>query len=121
MSFTAWRVVHRTASGFIGAMGILHCALTAVMYDAWNPGAVWFLGTGLSLTFLAAMNWAHVGLEPCRMPTAPVVRYANVAYAVFGVAAIFAVPQPHAWVLTGALLTQALAGFFTLTGPERHG
>lgn len=63
------------------------------------------------------MNWAHVGLEPCRMPTAPVVRYSNVVYAVFGVAAIPAVPQLHAWVIAGALLTQALAGFFTLAGP----
>lgn len=118
MSFAAWRILHRGAAGFIGAMGLLHSAATVVSFDAWGPDAVWFLGTGLSLTFLAVMNWAHVGLEPCRMPTAPVVRYSNVVYAVFGLAAIVALPQLHALVLTGALLAQALAGFFTLTGPE---
>jgi hypothetical protein len=100
--------------------GSLHSGLTFVWFSSWGPGALSFLATEFSLTYLAAMNWAHVGLESCRMPSAPVVRYSNVVYPVFGVAAIPAVPQPHAWVLTGALLTQALSGFFTLRGPARH-
>ncbi len=118
MSFAAWRIVHRFASGFIALAGLVHSVMTAVMYSHWGPDALWFLGSGLSLVFLAAMNWAHVGLEPCRMPTAPVVRYASVVYAVFGVAAVAAVSQPHVWLLAGALVTQAVAGFFTLLGPE---
>jgi hypothetical protein len=121
MSFAAWRIVHRVATAFIGVMGLLHASFTFTMYDGWGPDALWFMGTGLSLVFLAVINWAHVGTEPCTMPTAPVVRHANVAYALFGFAAVLAVPQQHAWLLAAALLMQAVAGLFTLAGPERRG
>jgi hypothetical protein len=66
------------------------------------------------LLLLAVVNWAHVGVEPCDMPTAPVVRWANFAFAMFGVAALVAVPVPQAFVIALALVGQSLAGLRTL-------
>lgn len=97
-------------------MGIAHSLLTAMFYDGWTPNALWFLGAGLGLVLLAVMNWAHVGIEPCDLPTAVAVKWANVVYGVFGIAAALAVPEPHALLLIFALLVQAVAGFWTLAG-----
>ena len=116
MSFRTARLLHRSASVVVAALGAVHAVLTFVIFDSWSPDAVWFFGTGLSLVALAVMNWAHVGLEPCDLPTAPVVKYVNVAYAVFGLAAIAAVPEPQAFILAAAILLQAGAGFVTLRG-----
>jgi hypothetical protein len=115
MTFARWRIVHRSATALVALMSLAHVALTAT-YDAWTPSAVWFAGTGLGLLALAVFNWAHVGLETCRLPTAPAVRGVNVVYALFGIAAVVAVPQAHAFLLLGALVTQALASWFTLRG-----
>jgi hypothetical protein len=65
---------------------------------------------------LAVLNWAHVGVVPCVMPTATLVRGANVVFAVFGVAALVAVPAPHALIIALALVSQALASLRTLPG-----
>ncbi len=62
--FGTWRIVHRSAAGTIGVLGLLHTSLTFVIYQSWNPEALWFAGTGLSLLFLSAANWSHVGLGP---------------------------------------------------------
>lgn len=94
--------------------------LTVQIYDGWSPDALWFLLAGLGLALLALMNWAHVGLEPCNLPTAPAVKWANLVYAVVGVAALIAVPQPHAFVLVAALTTQALASQYTLRPSGSH-
>lgn len=117
MSFIVWRRIHRGASGTIAIMSFLHILLTAQLYGAWSADALWFLATGLGLLLLAVMNWAHVGLEPCRQPTAPVVLWANVAYLLLGVAALVAVPQAQTVVLMVSLVVQAIAGRTTLRGP----
>ena len=96
-------------------MGIIHSALTAVFYAGWTPSALWFLGAGLGLALLAVMNWAHIGVEPCPLPTAIAVKWANVVYGMFALAAAFAVPEPHALVLVTALVVQAIVGFWTLS------
>jgi hypothetical protein len=114
VTFTAWRLVHRTCTGIAGVLAIVHVLLTARLYDGWSPDALWFLLSGLGLLLLTTMNWAHVGLEPCQLPTAPAVKWANVVYMAAGVAALLAVPQPHAMVLVGALAGQTVAGFQTL-------
>lgn len=75
------------------ALSLVHSVLTVTLYDAWSPDAVWFLGTGLGLLFLTAMNLAHVGLGPCTMPTAPAVRAANWVFVLFGFGALVAVPS----------------------------
>jgi hypothetical protein len=114
--FHAWRRVHRGASFVLGALAIVHVAVTPLRGDGWTADAVWFMGTGLGLLFLAGMNVAHVGLGPCRMPTAPAVRIANWVFAAFGVAATFAVPEPQAVVILLALVLQAIASHRTLIG-----
>lgn len=100
-------------------MGLVHCAFTTLAYERWTPGAAWFLGTGLGLLLLGVMNIAHVGLEPCRMPTAPPVRWANWVAVLFGIGAVIAVPQPQAYVVLTSLLLMAVSGQWTLLGPAR--
>ena len=114
MSFGTWRVIHRTASAILGGFAVLHSILTAVLHDSWSPDAVWFLGTGLGLFLLAAANWSHVGIEPCNLPTARVVRWANYVFVAFGIGAVIAVPEPQAFVILGTLVVQAVAGTATL-------
>jgi hypothetical protein len=94
-SFMFWRRVHRIATGVVGVVALAHCALTFVLYETWSPDAVWFLGTGMALLLLAVMNWAHVGLGPCDLPTAPAVRWSNAVFAFFGVGAVVAVAEPQ--------------------------
>lgn len=114
MTFAVWRKVHRVATGVLGGLAVVHSGLTSVFYDSWSPEAVWFLGTGLGLLFLAVGNWSHVGLEPCDLPTAPVIRWANVLFLLFAVGAVIAVPEPQAFVILAAIAVQAIAGFVTL-------
>jgi len=118
MSFRAWRRLHLGASGVLGAMALLHSALTPALYNGWGPDAAWFLGTGLGLLLLAIVNWTHLGLEPCRLPTAAVLRWANAGFLGFGGAAAIAVPEPPAYVIVAGLAAQALASWRTLPGPD---
>jgi hypothetical protein len=110
--------MHLVASWILAGLALVHSSLTPMLYHEWNPDAVWFLGTGLGLLFLAGSNLAHVGLEPCRQPTAPFVRWANVVFLAFGAAALIAVPEPQAAVIFVALAAQAIAGWATLKGPR---
>ncbi|HEY0672644.1 MAG TPA: hypothetical protein VGD27_10270 [Longimicrobiales bacterium] len=115
ITFRIWRIVHRSATSVLAILAILHSTLTFVLYDQWTPDAVWFLGTGLGLLFLAVSNWSHVGLEPCSQPTAPVVRWANFIFVLLGIAAVIAVPEPQAYLVLAALVVQAIAGTRTLS------
>ncbi len=121
MTFRHWRLLHRCASVVVCLMALIHAAFTAYVFTRWSPGAVWFLGTGLGLLLLGVMNIAHVGCEPCRMPTAPPVRWANWVAVLFGFGAVAAVPEPQALVIASALLLQAIAGQWTLLGSGRNG
>ena len=116
-AFRRARIVHRCGSGVLCMLAIVHAAVTAVAYKGWGPDAAWFLGTGLGLLLLGVMNIAHVGVEPCRLPTAPSVRWANWVAVGFGVGAVVAVPQPQAYVVLAALTLMAIAGQWTLLGP----
>ena len=81
-TFEGARRLHRAASATIAALALVHTAVFTVRLDPiWSSDAVWFMGTGLGLVLLAVLNWAHVGVEPCDMPTAAVVRWANFAFA----------------------------------------
>lgn len=117
MSFAVWRRVHRAASATVGFVALLHVLLTAHLYQEWSAEALWFLTSGVGLVLLAVVNWAHVGLEPCQQPTAPVVRWANFAYLLLGTGALLAVPEPQAVLLVVSLAAQAVAGRATLRGP----
>jgi uncharacterized membrane protein YuzA (DUF378 family) len=116
VSFNVWRRLHLGASGTIGLLGVVHMLLTTVSYSSWSADSLWFFATGLSLVLLGGMNWAHIGYGPCQQPTARAVRYANVVYALFGIAAVVAVPEPQAFILAACFLVQAVAGRATLLG-----
>jgi hypothetical protein len=116
-TYAAWRRVHLTASTVLCLLAVAHVALTIPIYRAWNPDAVWFMGAGLGLLLLGLLNWAHIGIEPCTMPTTRLVRWANWAFVIFGIGALVAVPEPQAMVIVGALVAQAVAAHRTLPGP----
>ena len=112
------RRVHLLASGLLAVIALLHSALTFVLYRGWSPESVWFLGTGLGLVLLAALNWTHIGLEPCRMPTARLVQVANWVFVLFGIGAVIAVSEVQAFVVLTVLAGQAVAARWTLPGPD---
>jgi hypothetical protein len=120
VTFHTWRRIHRAAALLVSFIGIVHCGVTFLMYSEWSPDAVWFLGTGLSLVFLAAMNVAHVGIEPCDLPTAPAVLWGNFVFAGFGIAAAIAVAEPQGYVVLAGLIVQAIAGLATLRPPQHQ-
>jgi hypothetical protein len=115
-TFHSWRRVHRSASMTLAVLATVHAVLTMSLYGQWSADAVWFLGTGLGLLLLAGMNLAHVGLEPCRLPTARAVRAANWVFVAFGASAFIAVPEPQAAIIVVAILAQAVTSHRTLPG-----
>jgi hypothetical protein len=115
MTFHTWRIIHRASTAILALFAILHCSLTFFLYDGWSPEALWFLGTGMGLFLLAISNWSHVGLEPCRQPTAPVVKWANALFTLFAIAAVIAVPEPHAYLILASIVVQAVASTRTLS------
>ena len=117
-AYVFWRRFHLFASGLLAVIALIHSALTFVLYRGWSPDSVWFLGTGLGLLLLAALNWTHIGVEPCRMPTARLVHVANWLFVLFGIGAVIAVPEVQAFAVQTALIGQAVAARWTLPGPE---
>ena len=115
--FDSWRRIHRISSGTVALIALIHCAMTFMIYHEWSSDAVWFLGTGIGLLAIAVMNIAHVGLEPCRLPTAPAVRWLNWLFVGLGLAALYAIREPQALVIVAGLLGQAIASLATLSGP----
>ena len=118
-NFVKWRWIHRTSSGLVAFVSLIHIGVTFVMYDDWSPNAVWFFGTGVGLLSIAIMNLAHVGLEPCRQPTAPVLRWLNWVFVFLGASALYAIREPQAFVIVLGLVGQAAAGVITLPGPSK--
>ena len=114
------RQMHLIASGAVGVIALAHSALTFVFYHEWGPDAVWFLGTGLGLLVVSALNLSHIGVEPCHSPTAKLVRWTNWLFTAFGIAATVAVPEPQAFGMLAVLCVQAVVAHWTLPGPERH-
>ncbi len=115
--YAGWRRVHLTASWLVTGVGVAHCVVAWLLHDAWTAEAVWFLGTGLGIVFVGTLNLAHIGLSPCRMPTVRFVHWVNVFYALFAIAALWAVPEPQTVVLVITLVAQVVAGRITLPGP----
>jgi len=118
VTFWAWRRVHLAATYSLAVIAVVHSGLTFHFYSQWTPDAVWFLGTGLGLFLLAGINRGHIGLGPCDMPTAPIVLGGNVLFAVFGVGAVIAIPEPQAYAVLACLVVQAAAAHFTLRTPS---
>lgn len=115
--YALWRRLHLGSSAVLAVLALMHAGLAVPLHGGWNSEAVWFAGTGLGLFILAGINLAYIGVEPCRQPTTKAVRVANYLMAMFGAAAVAAVPAVQAWIVLAALLGQALAARFTLPGP----
>lgn len=113
--FIHWRRLHRSSSYAVGVVALVHSLFT-LMWDSWSPNAVWFLGTGVGLFTIAVINLAHIGPEPCELPSASVVRWLNWIYVVLGLAALVAVREPQAVFIVAALACQAVASGVTLVG-----
>ena len=112
------RRIHLVASGIIAAIALVHIGLAVPIYREWNPDAVWFVGTGIGLLVLAALNLAHIGIEPCHMPTARFVRVVNWLYAIFALVTLLAVPEPQAVALAFLMIVQSIVASRTLPGPR---
>lgn len=113
------RRIHLVLSWIIAAIAIVHIGLVVPVYREWSPDAAWFVGTGIGLLVLAALNLAHIGVEPCHQPTARFVRAVNWLYAVFSLVTLLAVPEPQAVALALLLLAQSVVAFSTLPGPRK--
>ena len=97
-------------------IALVHIGLAVPIYREWSPDAVWFVGTGIGLLVLAALNLAHIGVEPCHQPTARFVRVVNWLYAIFALATLLAVPEPQAVALAFLMVLQSLVAARTLPG-----
>jgi hypothetical protein len=51
------------------ALGVVHCALTPVIYRGFSQSALWFFGTGLALVFAGMLNVLRL-----KGPAAPLLR-----------------------------------------------
>lgn len=117
--FRVWRRGHLVPTGLLGVIAFIHCCATPLLYHSWSEDAAWFLGAGLGLLLLSALNWTHIGSEPCRRPTVRLIKAANWVFLVFGVGAVIAGPTPPACLILGCLAVQAVAALRTFPGPNR--
>ncbi len=119
-NFRFWRGIHIASAGVLALLALVHSCLTFVLYPAWGPDSVWFLGTGLGLLFLAVLNLTHIGIEPCHRPSARLIRWANWPFLAFGIAGAVAISEPQGFVMAGCLAGQAAAALVTLPGPAHR-
>jgi hypothetical protein len=115
-TFAPWRTTHRGASTVLAILALIHLGFTPAATDLSSPDAIWFAGTGLGLLLLAVMNYAHLGLGPCDMPTAPVVRVANLVFLALAVWALAIVGELPAVIGVAALGMMTVCGQVTLRG-----
>ena len=88
-----------------GLLGIVHLALTPLVYAEWTIDALWFVGTGLALVVAAAANIV-VGKAP-GLSTRMSLAVINIAMSGFFAAAWLVLPGPQ--VIAGGLLFGCLA------------
>lgn len=91
--FAPWRNAHRSAAALLGVLGLIQIVRTPSVVSIMSADALWFAGTGLAVLLLSVINFAHIGLGPCTMPTAPVVLGANIVFALFGCWAVAVEPS----------------------------
>ena len=52
------RTLHKISTILLIALGVVHTALTPVFYGRFSLNALWFAGSGLTMTFLGFLNIA---------------------------------------------------------------
>lgn len=96
------------STGLLLVLGALHAALTPFLYRAPTPEAIWFVGTGVGLVLLGAVNQVARREAP-RTPVRRLALTANWAPAAFGVLVIIAVPRPQAVPVVGSAVGAGVA------------
>lgn len=104
-----------------GLLGIIHLALTPMAYASWTIDALWFVGTGMAIIAVAAMN-----VIPGKAPGLGVrisLAAINIAMGGFFAAAWLVLPGPQ--VIIGGLLFVSLALFSLrnsadIGAPDKH-
>ena len=102
-------IVHRWTGYLLALLGVAHTFLALpTLLRRPDAETVWFAGTGLALLLLVFLNVAFR-----RGPQDAVVRRlchgSNVAFSLFGGAAVLAVPEPQAYAVFVLILAQALS------------
>jgi hypothetical protein len=91
------------------ALGIVHCALTPVVYRPFSLAALWFFAAGLALVFIGMLNVLRL-----KGPSSPLLRSFSTIANASGllVAVLFALKVNLAHNPQGVILLIALAGEF---------
>src|SRR5215218_6869607 len=50
------KTLHKVCAWLLVALGTVHAALTPMFYGRFSLGALWFLGSGLTMIFLGFLN-----------------------------------------------------------------
>ncbi len=87
------RLVHKTSTSLVLAMGVVHTAGTFFFYENLNEAAIWFAGAGLCGIFVALLN---MGLWPTDVTALSrrLAAAANFLFFFWLVAGVSATPAP---------------------------
>ena len=99
------------------ALGVVHCALTPVIYRPFSLSALWFFAAGLALVFAGMLNVLRL-----KGPGSPLLHsFSSVANAsLLLVAVLFALKVNLAHNPQGVVLLIALAGEFLFSLTRRR-
>jgi len=84
-------------------LGATHSAIGLASFEPLSANLVWFLGSGFALLLHAALNLARWRARHSDRLVHRLVHSANVLMTGFGILAVRAVPEPHAYVVLAAL------------------
>ena len=109
-------IVHRWSGYLLALLGVAHTSLAVpTLLRRPDSETVWFAGTGLALLLLVFLNVAFR-----RGAHDAVVRRlchgSNVAFSLFGGAAVLAVPEPQAYAVLLFILVQTVSAFGVTPG-----
>jgi hypothetical protein len=105
----------------IGAFGVVHCAVTPLIYHTFSQGSLWFFGTGLALIFASMLNILRL-----KGPASPLLRtFCIAANASVLLVAVLFVLRAHlgrnlAHNPQGIVLLGALGGELLFSLSTRH-
>lgn len=99
------------------ALGAAHALLTAVAYERFTPGALWFLGAGFAVVFAGFLNLA-LNRNPRADPLSRALCVvANVAVALLFGAALFLMSEPQIFAGLFLFSFEAVAVILLGRGP----
>ena len=84
-------------------LGATHSAIGLASFEPLLASLVWFLGSGFALLLHAALNLARWRARHSDRLVHRLVHSANVLMTGFGILAVRAVPEPHAYAVLAAL------------------